>query len=235
MTREVKFYYVGGYVRDRILGVPNKDIDFTVEAESYEAMRDHIAGLERSEIFLETPEYHTIRARIGKDTHDFVLARKDGPYTDGRHPDWTKPGDIYDDLARRDFTMNAIALAVNPDDYKGYIDPHGGEADIALKLIRAVGDPEKRIAEDPLRVFRALRFSVTKDFRIDADLSFAMRKVSTLNSLDGVSTERIREEMFKMFKHDSTGSMILLVNHYPMYLPILEDRGLWFEPTTRKK
>ena len=109
-------YQVGGSLRDECLGRPCKDFDFSVEAPSYEAMREHLVQ-DGYTIFLEKPEYLTIRARFPKGhpqervCADFVLCRKDGFYSDGRRPDTVEPGTIYDDLARRDFTMNAMARA----------------------------------------------------------------------------------------------------------------------------
>jgi tRNA nucleotidyltransferase (CCA-adding enzyme) len=138
----IELYEVGGCVRDSLLGIDSKDIDFTVIAPSYEDMREFLtdAGFE---IFLETPEYFTIRARFPKvvthdaiptrfvrtkklPTADFVLARKEGAYSDGRRPDEVQMGTLLDDLSRRDFTMNAMAR-----DRDGrLIDPFGGQQDV---------------------------------------------------------------------------------------------------------
>ncbi len=102
----VKIYLVGGSIRDQLLGLKSKDLDYAVEAGSYEEMRDYIK--ENGKIFLETPEYLTIRAHLKNgEPADFVLCRKDGEYSDGRRPDKVTPGTLYDDLARRDFTVNA--------------------------------------------------------------------------------------------------------------------------------
>ena len=159
MTKKAKFYEVGGAVRDEILNLPTNDLDYAVEAESYEAMRE--AVLERGgEIFLESPEYLTIRAKVpGIGPADFVLCRKDGAYSDGRHPDRVEPGTLLDDLARRDFTMNAMAVDI--ENGKLY-DPHDGRKDMEAETIRCVGVAEERFEEDALRILRAIRFAITK-------------------------------------------------------------------------
>ena len=102
----IQYYEVGGAVRDRIRGARSKDVDFAVEADSYQAMVDDIKN-RGGFIFLESPQHLTVRARmplIGP--ADFVLCRSDGRYIDGRHPETVTPGDIYDDLARRGRLVN---------------------------------------------------------------------------------------------------------------------------------
>lgn len=227
----MKFFEVGGCVRDELLGVPSKDIDFTVVMdESEKAICDATDGVDpftymvaklvgmEFEIFLETPEFLTVRARFPKNnnkwgdstrglTADFVLARKESDYTDGRRPDTVVPGTLEDDLARRDFTMNAIAKA--PDG--SLIDPFNGQKDILVRKIRAVGDPFERLTEDALRAVRALRFSVTKGFTIDANLAFAMQTAAVLNAIvDKISDERIQVELSKMFRFDTVDSINML-------------------------
>src|SRR5688572_15396559 len=115
----VKAYEVGGDVGDRLMGLKNpKDLNYTVEAESYDEMVAWIKT--QGTIFVEQPQYWTVRAHLsGKRPADYVLARKDGQYSDGRRPDSVKPGTLLDDLKRRDFTMNAIAIGESGE----YIDP----------------------------------------------------------------------------------------------------------------
>jgi tRNA nucleotidyltransferase/poly(A) polymerase len=251
----MKMYEVGGCVRDEILGVPSKDIDFTVvlDNEFYEDGFDRkgntpfevmTLNLRKMgfKIFLETPEYLTVRAQFPKGvrqqsyenarnnnagiTADFVLARKESDYTDGRRPDKVEIGTLEDDLARRDFTMNAIAK----DTDGNFIDPFDGRADIADRIIRCVGDPLERLTEDALRAVRALRFSVTKSFTIEHyrlndatgiispysnTVSSAMQNPAVLDAIvNNISDERIAVELSKMFRHDTVKS-ILLLNQYP--------------------
>src|SRR6476469_7194260 len=157
----MRMFMVGGAVRDWLMDpatVPH-DLDFSVEADSFSQMRTwfHAMGIT---IFIENEEFGTIRGRFPKGVDnfgpfkvagkaaDFVWARKDGPYSDGRRPDWTEPGTLQDDLARRDFTINAMAM----DEQGNLIDPFGGRADIDSHVIRAVGRANDRMQEDSLRI-----------------------------------------------------------------------------------
>lgn len=222
-----QFYQVGGSVRDEILGLDSKDVDYSVVAPSYEHMKGAIQ--ERGgKIFLETPEFFTIRAHVPSlGACDYVLARRDGDYSDGRRPDEVYAGSLEDDLARRDFTMNAIAKSENGQ----YIDPFGGVNDINDKVIRCVGDCEKRFEEDGIRILRAIRFSITKSFSVDKQIDDFIMEHKMEHYLRGVSQERVREELVKMFKHDTLQSISLL----SMYglMPILFKDGLWLEPTSK--
>lgn len=234
----MKMYEVGGCVRDELLGVASKDIDFTVVLDDMDlrwrdtdAINSGIADPTPFEnmafrltrmgfkIFLESPEFLTVRAQFPKSggnymtvnhrdtaglTADFVLARKESDYTDGRRPDNVEVGTLQDDLARRDFTMNAIAK----DSEGNLIDPFNGQQDIEDRIIRAVGDPFDRLTEDALRAVRALRFSVTKGFNIDMELRFAMQDEQVLNAIKNkISDERIQVELSKMFRFDTHSSI----------------------------
>jgi tRNA nucleotidyltransferase (CCA-adding enzyme) len=193
----MKMYEVGGYVRDEIMGVPSADIDYSVTLLDGEiTMYEHLDIFDPYEIMVAQlrnmgvkifrdnegfpigAEHFTARGQAPRDfpNHpgralDFVLARKEGNYSDGRRPDDVQVGTLMDDLARRDFTMNAIAKDADG----SYIDPFNGQADIAAGILRAVGDPADRLTEDALRAVRALRFAVTKGFRIEGHLVFAMQ------------------------------------------------------------
>lgn len=227
---DIKIYQVGGSVRDEILGVKSKDIDYSVEASSFEEMRNYIV-LSGGEIFLETPEYVTIRARFGRETADYVLCRKDGEYSDGRRPDYVEPGTLYDDLARRDFTMNAIAKDSNGN----YLDPFVGIQDIQNKIIRCVGDPYRRISEDWLRMLRAVRFAITKNFRIDDSiLKIYEDNYATSMLAKTVSEERIREEITKMFKY-STIDSLMFFEEYPKMRYACFGGNIWLKPTVEEK
>lgn len=226
---ETKFWKVGGAVRDTFLGRKSKDIDFAVEAPSFDAMREAILA-KGGKIFLETPDCFTIRAKVPElGAADFVLCRKDGPHSDGRHPDFVTVGTILDDLARRDFTMNAIAL--DPES-GALLDPHKGQADIADKLIRCVGDPFKRLNEDRLRIIRALRFMVQLGFAIHGHTASAIEAIIRVEgdkTFEAISTNRIRDELFKMFSVDTCQSITLL-KHFNI-ITLLRLRGIWLKPT----
>lgn len=212
-------YEVGGCVRDEILGVKSKDIDFTVVIEEGDRVLDdpfifmsQALIKEGFKVFVESPEFLTVRAKFPRGhanenlTADFVLARKEGEYTDGRRPDKVEVGTLEDDLARRDFTMNAIAKAEDGT----LIDPFNGREDIDAGIIRAVGDPVERLAEDSLRALRALRFAVTKEFAIDSKLADAMESREVwYNIIKKISDERIQVELSKMFRFDTEQSLIM--------------------------
>ncbi len=230
----MKMFEVGGIVRDEIMGHKSDDIDFSVVLEPtdmshhgqdkpFEAMVNHLEAM-GFKIFLETPEHFTVRAQFPKKndgrwnelagmkmvpsqpglTADFVLARKEGVYTDGRRPDSVSPGTLMDDLARRDFTMNAIAK----DSEGTIIDPFNGRHDIDDSVIRAVGDPMARLSEDALRAVRALRFSVTKHMNIAPNLMFAMESAVVLKNIETkISDDRITKELSKMFRFDTVASI----------------------------
>lgn len=226
---KIKIYEVGGCVRDRILGYKSKDIDYAVEADSFESMRDYIL-LQGGKIYLEKPEYQTIRARLNNLDADFVLCRKDGHYSDGRRPDSVIPGSIQDDLARRDFTMNAIAVDFHT---KKYLDPFGGKEDIKAKLIKCVGDTQQRFEEDSLRLIRAIRFSVTLGFDLSLEIQAALTTPSLITKLQNVSLDRVRQELGKCFYADTIKTLELLNNFPQIASTIFKDNKLWLEPTTK--
>ena len=225
-----KIFKVGGAVRDSFLGRISKDIDFAVETDSFDSMRQIILG-KGGKIFVETPKFGTIRANVpGLGSADYVICRKDGVYSDGRHPDSVTVGTLLDDLARRDFTMNSIAEDVETHEI---FDPFCGIADISRMIIRSVGSARARFDEDKLRMFRALRFTVVLNFRMESDIVNAIGAF-TPAQFDAVSTERVREELLKMFEVDTARSFKLLQD-FPNLWEVVTQRGIWFKPTICKK
>jgi tRNA nucleotidyltransferase (CCA-adding enzyme) len=226
----VKIYSVGGAIRDEILGIKNKDIDFAVEANSYQEMKDYIVS-SGGTIFLENLEYTTIRARMGKVSADYVLCRKDGIYSDGRHPDTVTIGTIYDDLARRDFTMNAIAKDQNGN----YIDPFNGIKDIENKIIRCVGNTRDRINEDNLRLLRAARFYVTKEMLYTDEIEYLFGDRNLIESFRrSVSRDRVREELHKMFNCNTMWSIGFFGDHYDFASACFGD-DIWLKATFEQR
>ena len=224
-------YEVGGCVRDEILGVKSKDIDFTVvlspdelpnpalsvtEITPFDVMVKNLEGMgikiirDKDDVPIGA-DFFTARGIAPKDfplhpgrALDFVLARKERGYSDGRRPDSVEVGSLMDDLERRDFTMNAIAK----DTQGNLIDPFDGVADINARVIRAVGNAYDRLEEDALRAVRALRFSVTKGFRIDRELELAMQSEPVLNAIrTKIADERISDEVSKMLRFDTSVSL----------------------------
>lgn len=226
----VQIYKVGGAVRDEFLGVKSKDIDFAVEAQSFDHMRDYIAA--RGKIFLEKPEYFTIRAKLDGVDADFVLCRREHGYTDGRRPDAVTIGDIYDDLSRRDFTVNAIAIRVSDGEV---FDPHSGVRDIAKRVVRCVGNAEDRFSEDSLRMIRAVRFAITKGFEMDWSIQNTLHDRAMLSKLENVSKERIREELNRCFRHDTLATMKMFERFRSLRDVVFSDPALWLEATNRDR
>lgn len=228
----IKVFEVGGCVRDRILGVPPNDIDFAVEAPSFEAMFQFVKATTKS-IFLSKPEFLTIRA-LTKDNEavDFVMCRKDGVYTDGRRPDSVEPGDILSDLGRRDFTAGAIAI----DSDGKFIDPHGGIKDIEAKLLRCVGITDDRFNEDSLRILRAMRFGITKGFTLHSDIEHVFSTPEVwVPKLASVSQERIREELFKCLKFNTAETLRFLRDRPEQWTDALFGGDLWLKPTFEER
>lgn len=230
-SNTVRMFEVGGCVRDELLGLTSKDVDFVCEAPSFEAMEQHLIDL-KLKIFLSKPQFATIRCGVPKrhilrdrcKDADFVLARKDGPTLDGRRPEFVEEGTLADDLARRDFTINALARC--PDSGQ-VIDHHGGLEDLQNRILRFVGDPVERIKEDGLRVLRGFRFAVTKDLTFDPLTRAALHSEVAVDMLGCVSLERVREELEKMFSHSTTDSLDLIAGWSPTL------RGAIFRPPLR--
>lgn len=183
-------YVVGGCVRDILMGRKPSDWDITTSAVP-EEVKECFKGYK----VVETGIKHgTVTVVMDGEPYEITTFRSDGSYSDGRHPDSVSfSKDIKVDLARRDFTMNALAYSPS----KGLIDEYGGLADIRSRTIKAVGDPEKRFAEDSLRILRAIRFAGTLGFMVDPG---TQRAVKALASTAGrASAERIMTELNKLF------------------------------------
>jgi len=235
---EVTIFLVGGAVRDHLMGMASNDWDFSVQAESFDAMREWMIEND-FEIFLETPQYHTIRARRKGTWHfnqfdltnkgfDFVLARQDGEYSDGRRPDEVTPGTILDDLARRDFTINAMAI----NEVGLVIDPFDGQSAIKSETISCVGDIT-RLKEDGLRMLRAIRFAIQLDFILSTDVFMFLANPDNEKYLRNVSVDRIRDEMYKCFKIDTMETMYYLSLFPWLANYIFTETGLWLMPTSK--
>lgn len=232
-------FLVGGAVRDLVLKENPKDFDFSVESNSFDEMKESIIN-NGFEIFLESPQYFTIRARaknnwsfanidMSHKTFDFVLCRKEGEYSDGRRPDSVSVGSIEDDLSRRDFTVNAMAM----DALGNILDPWNGKEDLQSNTLKCVGNTEDRLKEDSLRMIRAIRFVVTKNLWADVELSMCLHKSDYISLLDNVSMERVREELHKMLKHDTLKSLEIL-DHYRDLRNYIFSKDIWLMPTTKK-
>lgn len=218
----MNYYYVGGYLRDELMGIRSKDIDFAIEDATYEEMRADILYSRKGTIFQERPEFLSIRARIPEiGAADFTLCRKEGFYSDARHPDNVEAGNIYQDLSRRDFTVNAIA---RNEETGQWVDPFGGREDIIERRLVCVGNPEDRFNEDALRILRAMRFHITKGFSLDPTLDKALRDYGIIDNLLQIPKERIYEELKRCYEHSTLQTVLFLRKHRELedllFLPI---------------
>ena len=176
---------VGGCVRDDLMGRVPQDYDLATSAAPGEVMR----ALEGERIVPTGLPHGTVTLVSGGMAIEITTYRVDGKYLDHRRPEDVRfTGSLIEDLKRRDFTANAIAFSPS----RGLIDPMGGQKDIEGKLIRAVGDPEARFAEDALRILRALRFASRLGFEIEPETARALTKLK--DSLAFVARERVGAE-----------------------------------------
>lgn len=182
-------YLVGGFVRDSIMKKSADDADFATNASPEEMLK-----VFKDFRTLTTGIKHgTVTVIINHKPFEITTYRTEKGYSDCRHPDAvTFTTDIKDDLSRRDFTVNSIAYSPTA----GFVDPFFGKEDIQRKVIRCVGDPEKRFSEDSLRILRALRFSSVLSFSIDTETEKAMFSCKEL--LSHISKERVFTELSKM-------------------------------------
>ena len=179
---------VGGCVRDSLLGIPPHDYDAATSALPDE-IRAACAGLTCLDIGLKHGTITVLSGGIPVETTTF---RKETTYSDHRHPDAVEfTNDLTEDLARRDFTVNAIAW-----ESSGIADPFGGQADLKRRLIRCVGDPDRRFEEDALRILRGLRLAAQLEFTIHPDTAAAIR--SHAPDLAHVAWERIWAEFSRL-------------------------------------
>jgi tRNA nucleotidyltransferase (CCA-adding enzyme) len=189
-SRGKRAWIVGGCVRDLLLGRVANDWDIATDARPEDLLRIFPKAIPTG------IEHGTVTVVRDKHHYEVTTLRGEGAYTDGRRPDWVDfVDDITADLARRDFTVNAIAI--DPADGK-LIDPHGGRADLARSLLRAVGNPRERFAEDGLRVLRAARFVATLELSLDPATEAAI--APTLDTYRKVAQERVRDEWVKTMK-----------------------------------
>ena len=182
-------WFVGGCVRDMLLGVPPKDFDLTTSA-----LPEQVCKVFSSERVIPTGLKHgTVTVLLDGQPIEVTTYRVDGSYSDNRHPDSVRFTDqLRDDLARRDFTVNAMAW--HPD--HGLADYFGGQADLRAGMIRCVGVPDARFGEDALRILRALRFASVLGFQVAPETAASVRRNRRL--LDNVSRERVSAELLKL-------------------------------------
>ena len=191
-----RVYLVGGYVRDRLLGIPHsQDLDIVAVGSGIalaEEVAGHLAPVPQVVVYRR---FGTALVKFQGIEIEFVGARKESYRADSRKP-IVEDGTLEDDQYRRDFTINALAVSLNPDDYGTLIDPFNGLTDLEKKIIRTPLEPGQTFSDDPLRMLRAIRFAAQLNFTIEDE---TLRAISTYrNRIQIVSMERITEELNKM-------------------------------------
>ena len=192
-------YAVGGCVRDSLLGQTPHDWDLCTSATPEQVLE--LFG--KAHCIPTGLQHGTVTVKHGGELYEITTFRTEGAYSDGRHPDHVAfVPDVKEDLARRDFTINAMAYNAE----EGLIDPFGGQSDLAAGIVRAVGEPQRRFEEDALRILRLYRFAARFGFAIDPATGQAARALC--RHLDCVSEERIAEELSRLLAAPAPGAYL---------------------------
>lgn len=204
-------FAVGGCVRDFLLGLTPDDYDLCTSAtpeQMHEIFADH-------ELVCNGEKHGTVGVIRNGHVYEITTFRKEGTYADTRHPDWVDfVTNVEEDLARRDFTINAIAYSPA----KGYVDPQGGQADLRNGVLRAVGDPDLRFAEDALRILRGVRFAVK--YRLTPEETTLSAMLSEANLMENLAKERIFTELCKLLPHVTAAD---LTRYAPVMTQIIPE------------
>lgn len=211
---DYQIYIVGGAVRDLLMKKEVKDWDFTTDAKPEEILKLFPDG------FYDN-KFGTVGIPSSDGLLEITTMRKEGVYKDFRHPSevsWTSK--IEEDLARRDFTINAIAMSEIEGQTK-IIDPYQGQADIKNKTIHCVGEPSKRFQEDALRLIRAIRFSAQLNFEINKETFAAIKQNCKL--ISEIAWERIRDELFKILISENAYESIVKLRQSGLLQIILPE------------
>ena len=203
-------YFAGGCVRDRLLGIEPEDYDIATDAlpERVEEIFPNARGVGAA--------FGVVLVGSGGRTIEVATFRSDGAYIDSRHPVEVTFGTAQEDALRRDFTING--LFEDPEN-GNIVDIVDGQADLAARVLRAIGDPEARFEEDHLRMLRAVRF--TARFGLTIDDATAQAMVSRATRLEGISRERIAQELRRMFTDTSRGTAAALLERFGLDASIL--------------
>ncbi len=228
-ARGFQAFLVGGALRDLLLARPPGDWDVATDA-----LPGQVEEVFPDRLVLHTGKrFGTVRVLAGEIPVDVTTFRQEGAYTDGRRPDWVEfKESVVDDLSRRDFTVNAMAL--DPLAEK-LVDPFRGRRDLRRRLIRTVGDPQARFREDALRMLRFYRFQAVLDFRGEAETERVIAQIAAEEPslLANVSPERIRDELNKLLTGVAPGKGLrglvwsgLLPIIAPEFTPVVKTPGL---------
>lgn len=192
----VETYLVGGFVRDKLLGRNTKDADFVCVGDGIalaHAVAQRFSPAPQVDYF---KNFGTAHIRVDREFDlEFVGARKESYQSESRKPA-VEPGSIADDQDRRDFTINAMAISLNPDDFGKLVDPFEGQKDLAEKIIRTPLEPAQTFSDDPLRMMRGIRFATQLGFRIEEKTWQGI--IDNAHRIRIISQERITDELNKI-------------------------------------
>jgi len=225
--KDFEAYIVGGCVRDFLRGVEPEDWDVVTNAKPKEIQKIFPKSFYNNQFFTVTVQTDSQNSRLKE--IEITTYRSEAKYTDKRHPDEIKfAKTIEEDLARRDFTVNAIALDLK------IIDPFDGQHDLKDKIIKAVGNPKERFGEDALRMMRAVRFAVTlgEGWQIDKKTAEAIKKNSPW--LQAISRERIRDELLKIIMGDRAAAGLELLRGLSLLKYIIPELEEGYKITQNK-
>jgi len=208
----IEFFLCGGSVRDLLLGRTPKDKDFvmltSMSMKEVEAKLNELSKTEDTCIYQSKPEFNTIRCRIQGENVDLAFPRIDE--TTRRNTELQRftlrTGSLIIDSKRRDFTINSLYMNEDGE----ILDFQNGIEDLNNKIIRCVGDPDERMKEDPVRILRAIRFTITLGFDIEENTLFALAWNRNLLCNSYISNDRIKEEINRALKIDPLKTLILL-------------------------
>jgi len=205
-------YFAGGCVRDSILRVQPKDYDVATSASP-----DQVEKLFEKTVPVGK-QFGVMLAIVEGEQFEIATFRKEGGYQDGRHPSWIKKSDPEEDAKRRDFTVNGLFYDPIKDEIIDYV---GGVEDIHHQLISTIGKPEERFSEDKLRLIRAVRFASTLGFKLEEQTWFTLKKMAP--EIKMVSSERIRDELVKIFTRPNAGLGLELLSESGLLKEILPE------------
>ncbi len=224
--RGFQAYFAGGCVRDTLLAVVPADYDVATDATPPDVMRifpeTYAVGAQFGVVLVPTPEDAPPAAFPSEHPNYIEVAtfRNDGTYTDGRHPDRVSYSiDPQEDVQRRDFTINGLLM--DPLDGNRVLDFVGGRDDLRAGVVRAIGDPERRFAEDKLRMLRAVRFAARFHYTIEKETYAAIQRLAP--GIQQVSRERVRDELTKMLTEGSARQAFELLDRTGLLAQVLPE------------
>jgi len=213
-ARGVEAYLVGGPVRDLMLEFPNVDLDITVEGNCL-GLAEKFALLHRGAKLTRYPAFKTATVHLPDSSLvDFAAARQEIYARRGAYPA-VKPSSIKEDLLRRDFTINAMAVAINPDTWGKLIDPFGGRIDLLSLTLRVLH--EKSFLDDPTRILRAARFKARLGFRMEAKTLKFLKSAIKIKALDTIKPQRYRKDFNKILKEPNAQEAVKCLKLWNAY------------------